>query len=333
MRLEQKSLTVEVGSASPGRGRSAGRLGLAMAAALPSLPALAHGTAPDGWHDLSRAWSGDLLVTVPLSVSCLLFARGAFRLHRRLGRFPPGFGAAQIAAFAAGAAVLVIALLSPLEGLAEALLSAHMVQHVLLVTLAPPLLVLGKPEVAWLWALPTRWRRAVPRQRQARSAFRLLAPLAKPVPAAMIHLATLWLWHAPALFDAAVTAPWLHWLEHLCFFGTALLFWRAVIRAAAGREAAAGGLVACFVTLLQSGILSALLSFAREPLFRTTDAAAWGLTALEDQQLAGAIMSVPMGIVYLGAGLAMAARLLTPPTAEQAKASVVSSPPVPKPSR
>jgi cytochrome c oxidase assembly factor CtaG len=122
-----------------------------------------------------------------------------------------------------------------------------------------------------------------------------------------------------------VAAEWLHWLEHAFFFGTALLFWRAVIKAAAGREAAASGLVACFITLLQGGILSALLSFARTPLYLTEDTAAWGLTALEDQQLAGAIMAVPMSIVYLAAGLAMAARLLGSPSAEQGKASGVSA--------
>jgi cytochrome c oxidase assembly factor CtaG len=207
-----------------------------------------------------------------------------------------------------------------------------MAQHGLLVAVAPPLLLMGQPGAAFAWALPSGWSRG--RMSAAwRPIARLGRALSLPFPAAVLHGLALWIWHAPGLFDAAVEREWLHTLEHVSFFGTALLFWRAVIRAAAGREAAAGGLVACFVTLLQSGILSALLSFAREPLFRTTDAAAWGLTALEDQQLAGAIMSVPMGIVYLGAGLAMAARLLTPPTAEQAKASVVSSPPVPKPSR
>jgi len=300
--------------------------------ALWSRPALAHGAAPDGWHDLWSSWSGDLLVTAPLTISSGLFAWGVLRLRRRLGRFPPGFGERQVLCFASGAVVLVIALLSPLEGLAKVLLSAHMVQHVLLVTVAPPLLVLGKPEVAWLTALPDGWRRSLPRQRRARSALRLLVPLAKPLPAALLHMATLWVWHSPALFDAAVAADWLHWLEHVLFFGTGLLFWRAVIKAAAGREAAAGGLVACFITLLQSGILSALLSFAREPLYLTSDTDAWGLTALEDQQLAGAIMSIPMCVVYLAAGLAMAARLLTSPAVERGKPSAVSAPGVLKPS-
>jgi putative membrane protein len=221
--------------------------------------------------------------------------------------------------------LLVIALLSPLEGLTKPLLSAHMVQHILLITVAPPLLVLGKPEVAWLWALPDGWRHSLPRQRRMRAVFSFLSPCAKPIPAAIIHMATLWIWHSPTLFDAAVSADWLHWLEHVLFFGTALLFWRAVIKASSGREAAAAALIACFLTLLQSGLLSALLSFARQALYQTPEPVAWGMSPLEDQQLAGAIMSLPMCAIYLGAGLAMALRLLTPPALERAARSRVGA--------
>lgn len=223
----------------------------------------------------------------------------------------------QVLCFLAGTASLAFALLSPLESLSKPLLSAHMVQHILLIAIAPPLLVLGKPEVAWLWALPETWRRGMARSRGARSILSFLSPLAKPIPAALIHMATLWIWHSPALFDAAVASDRLHWLEHALFFGTAVLFWRAVVKARSGREAAAAALIACFITLLQSGLLSALLSFAREALYRTPDAGDWGLTALEDQQLAGAIMSVPMCAIYLVTGLVMALRLLMPPGRER----------------
>lgn len=295
------------------------------AALASSSSALAHGVAPDGWHDVGTRWSSDPLVTVPLIITVSLYARGAFRLRHRLGRLLPGFGTREIGCFLTGTAVLVAALNPPLEGTAKALLSAHMVQHILLVTIAPPLLVLGKPEVAWLWSLPEGWRRGLAHQRKLRSVLSPLSPFAKPVPAATLHMAVLWIWHIPALFDAAAATEWLHWIEHVLFFGTALLFWRAVIKAAAGREAAAAALIACFITLLQSGLLSALLSFARQPLYRNPGTAAWGLTALQDQQLAGAIMSIPMCVVYLVAGLVMAARILTPPAAERAARSRLTS--------
>ncbi len=311
--IERISLAVRVGSLEKFYPRHKAALGLA---AIPTIlmeePALAHGTAPHGPEDLWHSWQFDPLITIPLLVSSLLFAAGVRRLRSDLGRFPPGFGVPQILCFSSGIALLIVALLSPLEGLSKPLLSAHMVQHILLIAVAPPLLVLGKPEVAWLWALPESWRRSLARQRRMRSVLAFLAPCARPVPAALIHMATLWIWHSPALFDAALASDLVHWLEHVLFFGTALLFWRGVIKARSGREAAAGALIACFITLLQSGLLSALLSFAREALYHTPDTANWGLTALEDQQLAGAIMSLPMCGIYLLTGLAMAFRLLTP---------------------
>jgi cytochrome c oxidase assembly factor CtaG len=331
VRVERKSLAVEDGSLEiiddEITERKAVKTAGAMAAALAVMfcgPALAHGAAVDGSSSLWASWSSDPLVIVPLVVSCCLYVKGVFALRRRLGRLLPGFGPREILCFTSGSALLIVALVSPLESLAEPLLSAHMVQHILLVTMAPPLLVLGKPEVAWLWALPDQWRRSLPRQKRMRSVLAFLSPCARPIPAAVIHSATLWVWHSPALFDAALEADWLHWLEHLLFFGTALLFWRAVIKASSGREAAAAALIACFITLLQSGLLSALLSFAREALYKTPETDSWGLSALEDQQLAGAIMSIPMCIIYLIAGLVMAARLLTPPISERSTASTTA---------
>jgi cytochrome c oxidase assembly factor CtaG len=283
-----------------------------MVALLSANPACAHGTAPHGPEDLWHAWQADPLVTIPLVASSLLFILGTWRLREQLGRLLPGFGTPQILSFAGGIVALAIALLSPLEGLSKPLLSAHMVQHILLIAVAPPLLVLGKPEVAWLWALPEPWRRGLVRNGPMRSVFAFLSPCARPVPAAMIHMATLWIWHSPTLFDAAVASDRLHWLEHALFFGTALLFWRGTIKARSGREGAAAAMIACFITLLQSGLMSALLSFARTALYHTPETANWGLSALEDQQLAGAIMSLPMCGIYLVAGLIMALRLVTP---------------------
>ena len=306
---------------------------MGLATILFDIPAFAHGTAPHGASDLWHAWHADPLVSVPLLASCLLFIRGFWRLRRDLGRFPPGFGLREITCFALGAFLLIIALHSPLEALSSSLLSVHMVQHILLIAVAPPLLVLSKPEVAWLWALPTHWRRGMARHGPLRSVLAFLSPCTRPVPAALIHMAALWIWHSPMLFDAAVASDTLHWLEHVLFFGTALLFWRAVIKAHSGREAAAAALIACFITLLQSGLLSALLSFAREALYHAPDTMDWGLTDLEDQQLAGAIMSLPMCAIYLAAGLAMAFRLVTPRGSERSRPLPVATTDALKPSR
>jgi cytochrome c oxidase assembly factor CtaG len=287
------------------------------AVAFAAAPALAHAPEPVAPQELWRQWSLDPLVLVPLVAASVLYGLGYWRLTARLSRPPTALRAHHAAAFAAGIVLMVLALLSPLEALTGTLLSAHMVQHVIIVTAAPLLLVLGRPEIPWLWSLPAGWRRALARGSGWRAALALGIVLSRPVPAAILHAFVLWIWHAPALFDAALERDWLHWLEHLCFFGTALLFWRGIVRASRQRETAAASVAACLLTVVQGGFLGALLTFAGRPLF-TADAAAmqeWGLTPLDDQQLAGVIMWVPMGAVYMIAGLAAGARLLSPPAA------------------
>jgi putative membrane protein len=138
--------------------------------------------------------------------------------------------------------------------------------------------------------------------------------LSRPMPAALLHGLTLWLWHAPALFAAALEHHWLHALEHACFFGTALLFWRAVLDGRAGRRAGPA-LAAALVTLVHGGLLGGLITLAPYPLYRpyVGGRGIWGLTPLEDQQLAGLLMWVPLGLSYLAAGLAVVSRLVLGP--------------------
>jgi len=280
---------------------------------LPAPPALGHGAGPVAPGDVWTHWSLDPWTILPLLAASLLYGRGVSGLWRRLGRRTPALRGRHVAAFAAGVLVLVIALVSPLAELSGALLSAHMVQHVLLVAVAPPLLLLGKPDIAWLWGLPAGWRRGL--AWGLRGAAMVFAPLARPVPASLVHAAVLWAWHAPAAFEAALGNEALHVLEHTLFLGTALLFWRGLVRATG--HAAAAGLAASLVTLLQGGFLGALFSLSGVALYveATRSAPLWGLTPLADQQLAGLIMWVPAGTIYLMAGLAMAARLLAPSSA------------------
>jgi len=206
-------------------------------------------------------------------------------------------------AFAAGLVSLFAALISPLNGLAAALASAHMVQHLALVLIAAPLLVLGAPLVPLLWALPQPMRRALGGWwKQARALRRAWYALRRPVVAWWLHAVAMWTWHLPSLYQAALGSEFLHALEHGCFFGTALLFWRALFPAGkSGRLSYGAGLLYVFATGMQSGVLGALLTFAPTPWYPAYGAsvAAWGLTPLEDQQLAGLIMWVPGGLVYI----------------------------------
>ena len=291
---------------------------------LPISPATAHEVGSVRPDTLWRSWSFDPLVIVPLLFALCLYGRGLRQLWRSAGS---GRGVPHVNAFlfTLGAAVLVVALISPLHSLGETLLSAHMAQHALLVAVAPPLLVLGKTSVVFAWALPAQWRSDFLHSTIFRSLKGTGDALSRPLMAAVLHGLALWLWHAPAAFNAAVASSGVHALEHTAFFGTALLFWRAIIDGQSMRRASPA-LGASFATLIHGGLLGALITLAPYPLYawyygRTE---LWGLSTLEDQQLAGLFMWVPMGIVYLGACLLLASRLLAEGQPSEAPVEAVS---------
>lgn len=205
-------------------------------------------------------------------------------------------------AFYSGMMVLGIALLSPLDEWSLELFSLHMVQHLLLVLIIPPLIIYGAPgQNLWL---------ALPRSLRKKSATLFRHPLAKlttrvvtgAVVTVAVHAVAMWAWHLPALYQTALRVELVHAAEHGAFLGTGLLFWALIIPTHHKRLSHGTRSLLVFATALQSGALGALLVFARAPLYpiHASSTGAWGLTPLEDQQLAGAIMWIPAGIVYLG---------------------------------
>jgi putative membrane protein len=213
-------------------------------------------------------------------------------------------GAWRAGAYYAGLAALFIALVSPVDAVGAALFSVHMTQHLLLMMVAAPLVVLGDPVTVTLWALPIRARRSVGLWWRHASGLRTMWRALTIAPVAWtVHVVTLWLWHAPAFYEIALQSEAVHVLEHATFFLTALLFWWLLF-APHGRRLSIGAKVAyLFAAMLQGTILGAVITFARHPwywsYFGTTKA--WGLTPLEDQQLAGLIMWIPAGLIYLAA--------------------------------
>lgn len=270
-------------------------------------PAFAHVTTlpvtPDG---IWLAWSFEFWVVAPMLLVHWLYGRGVLKLWRSAG-WGRGIGYRQAACFLGGEVLLVIALVSPLDPLGATLQSAHMAQHGILAAFAPPLLLLGRPDAAFAWALGPRLASALA-QVKARLAF-----LAAPLVAAALHAAALWLWHLPLLYEAALENDMLHRLEHLSFFATGLLLWSALLKGAQRITAAPAAIAAGLATLILSGFLAALLTFAPQPFYAWYDGRAqlWGLTPLEDQQLAGLLMWVPMSPAYLAASLAAAFVLIT----------------------
>lgn len=131
--------------------------------------------------------------------------------------------------------------------------------------------------------------------------------LTNPLVATLIHGVAIWILHAPTLFNAALANPFIHGLQHVSSFGSALLFWWALLQGRVRTRGYGAAAFYLFAKALHSGFLGILLSIAKAPIYPGQTAAApeWGLTPLEDQQLAGLIMWVPAGMVYAGATLAM----------------------------
>jgi cytochrome c oxidase assembly factor CtaG len=159
-----------------------------------------------------------------------------------------------------------------------------------------------------LWGMPQSWRPALGRIGRGPAMRPVLAKLTDPFWATILHGAAIWIWHAPVLYERALANPLVHWLQHLSFFVTAILFWWSLIHGRGRVRAYGAAVLYLFVTALHSGFLGILLSLARRPIYpsQTSAAPQWGLTPMEDQQLAGLIMWVPGGLVYAGAALVLA---------------------------
>lgn len=267
---------------------------------------LFHGGQPHDWHDLVRAWSFEPLVVIGLTASLILFAVGLRRLWREVPR--KRFGRmAEPMCFAGGWLALFVALVSPLHAWGRVLFSAHMSQHEVLMLVAAPLLVLGRPLVVFLWAFPVNWSRRIGTLGKVgwvQHAWRLLTI---PLVAWLVHAVALWIWHVPVLFEAVLQNEWVHTLQHLSFLLSALLFWWALIHGPQGAMGYGAAVLYLFTTSIHSGALGALLTLAGSVWYPsyTGLTSSWGLTPLEDQQLGGLIMWIPAGLVYIIAALAL----------------------------
>jgi cytochrome c oxidase assembly factor CtaG len=256
--------------------------------------------------------TSQILTGLGLIVCVAVYGVGISRLWRSAGR-GHGISVRSAASFFAGWLSLAIALIGPVHTLSEALFSAHMTQHEILMLISAPLIILGRPQIAAVWALPATWRRHISSVTNAPSFESTWHFISGSFVAFLIHGVALWVWHIPALFDATLESDVIHALQHGSFFGTALLFWWAIINNSLDWKSSFAGVLFLFLTSLHSGILGAFLTFTRQiwyPVY-TSSTSAWGITPLEDQQVGGLIMWVPAGLVYIVAGLIMFARLLS----------------------
>lgn len=246
----------------------------------------------------------DIVVLVLLGGLGLLHALGSWRLARRKA----SLRLVERVGFWVGWMAMVAAVAPPLDAAAAQRFSMHMIQHELLMLVGAPLMVVGRPIVPWLWALPAGLRAAVASALQGRVGASLWRWLTFPLVAWALHGFTLWVWHLPALYEAAVHHEGIHAFQHATFVATAVFFWWGLVYGRYGRVAYGASVLYVFTTMVHSGILGALFTLSTRPFYGVYQdrAEALAIDPTHDQQLAGLYMWIPASVVLMIFGLALA---------------------------
>lgn len=255
-------------------------------------------------RDIWQLWTFEPGVLVCLTLGILWYSHGVARQRHGTTEVSSTVRL-RAGAGMAGLFTIAVALVSPLNALGMALFSAHMVQHLLLVLVAAPLLAfaglsqpaLPVPPRGWRAGLHSWWARDGAAQAIARAC-------TAPAAAWLLHVGTLLFWHVPAPYGWAIRSDAVHAVEHLSFLATGMLFWWIALQPT-GRRRLGYGAGVLYVTSagVVMGGLGAILTFAPSPWYTShlLTTAAWHLTPLQDQQLAGVIMWAPSSLVYLAA--------------------------------
>ena len=257
-------------------------------------------------------WSPPIFLTATLLLVSLIYLRGWLQIRKtRAAEFPVW----RLVSFLLGTFVIWLAIASPLDGFADALLSAHMVEHLLLMSFVPPLLLFGWPMVPLLRGLPGALTRTVlgPLLRQRR--LRQLGHwLTKPLVAWLAMNITFVAWHIPAAYDFALENEYWHDVEHLCFLGTSILFWWPLIRPWPSRGARLGWFALPYLVLadIVNTALSAFLAFCERPVYSyyLREPNAFHFSPVVDQRAGAAAMWVIGSSVFLIPAVAITFRLL-----------------------
>lgn len=278
---------------------------IATLTALAPMFAMAHTRPRPTPENVWAAWYLDPVVAISMLVGSWLYLRGVRDLWGVAGHGKV-ISTRQRASWFAAMGSLVIALFSPLDALGGALFSAHMVQHLILFVVTPWLLAYARPGLGIWWGIPGGWRSRIGSGVGSSGVVRFLHQASRnPIVMVTLFTAVLWLWHTPALYNAALRSDFIHAVEHFTFMAGAYMLWSwlvSVQHGATGPGANRQGLaiIIVFVTVMQSGVLGAILTFSRKPLYAMHEdyTQVWGLTLIQDQQIAGLLMWVPMGMTF-----------------------------------
>ena len=267
------------------------------------------------------SWTLEPWIIIPLLLAASIYLHGWWHLHRRL---PRRFAIWRLIAFQAGLFTLFLALSSPLHELGELLLQFHMVQHLLLMMVVPPLLLLGAPILPLLRGLPRPLLRYGLSYVFASAALQRLGRfLTYPLVCLLAFTVSNVAWHVPSLYELALRSEFWHDVQHICFLSTGLLFWWPVVQPWPSRLRWPRWTMIPYLLVadIQNTALSAFLIFSERILYPTYAAVPrlWGISAFDDQAAAGAIMWVPGSVIFLVPVAVLAVRLLDSPPTRSAK--------------
>jgi cytochrome c oxidase assembly factor CtaG len=264
-----------------------------------------------------ESFQSAILLDVILAVIALVYLRGWLRLR---STSPKPISARRAGSFFLGMLLIWVALASPLAGFDHQLLTAHMAEHLLLMTLAPPLIWLGAPIMALRNGLPQRFLRVVIdpllRRTPARRAGKLLG---QPTFCWLAAAAALVVWHIPGVFTLGLQSAAWHIVEHASFLASGLLFWWPVIQPwPSASRPDLSIIVYLFLATLPCDVIAGLLVFGERVVYSIyfSSSRPFGLSALEDQQCAGALMWTCVTVVYLVVGAIITTRLLSPQSSD-----------------
>ena len=238
------------------------------------------------------SWTFDPGPIIVIAIAVGLYVPRWRKVRRTAG--PRGASAWRMLSFVAGIVAIAAALLSPIDRLGEQAFVMHMTQHLLLLDIAPILLICALTKAILR-----------PATRRLQDFERSIGPLGDPLFAVGLYVAVMWIWHAPAMYDAALNHATIHVLEHVCFFTAGFVYWWHLLSPIRSRHrlGGMGPIVYMLSTKLLVGLLGIGLTFSPDPLYHHYTGGTWGLTAEEDEQLGGALMAIEQSIIM---GIALA---------------------------
>jgi putative membrane protein len=264
---------------------------------------------------LLRSWSPPVAVNASLCLATVLYMRGWIRLRTAC---PELISAWRLTAFLAGMAGIWLALGSPLAAFDDVSLTVHMVQHVLLMSVSPPLILLGWPALPLLRGLPQPMtRRAIGPLLRLEAVKRVGRGVTNPVVCWFAAALSLIAWHVPSVFEAALRSDRLHELEHASFLGTGLVFWWPVVQPwpTTNRWPRWSVPLYLFCATLPCDMLSGFLVFCDRVVYSSylSEPRTFGISPLQDQECAAAFMWVSITLILLVPAVMVTMEILSPP--------------------